>query len=116
MYLENVFLHGGPAPALPNILRMSALKESESTVDNGSKFLTTYLSIIAFSSVCATSFCEAVRGAHVSHTWPAIIINNRVLASVSFVKGVLRVAYNGHGGRALMQLFDPTSVAIGDGL
>ena len=76
MYLENVFLHGGPAPALPDILPMSALKESESTVDNGSKFSTTYLSIIAFSSVCVTSFCEAVSGAHVSHTWPAIIISS----------------------------------------
>ena len=76
MYLENVFLHGRPAPALPDILPMSALKESESAVDNGSMFSTTYLSIIAFSSVCVTSFCEAVSRAHVSHTWPAIIINS----------------------------------------
>ena len=59
MYLENVFLHGGPAPALPGILPVRALKESESAVDNGSMFSTTYLPIIAFSSVCVTSFCEA---------------------------------------------------------
>ena len=51
MYLENVSLHGGPAPALPSILPMTALKESESAVDHGTKFLTTYLPIIAFSSV-----------------------------------------------------------------
>ena len=38
MHLENVFLHGELAPALPDILPMSALKESESTVNNGSKF------------------------------------------------------------------------------
>ena len=76
MYLENVFLHGGPAPALPDILPVSALKESESTVDNRSKFSTTYLSISALSSVCVTRFYEAVDGAHVSHTWPAIIMNS----------------------------------------
>ena len=36
-------------PALPDILPMNALKESESTADNGSKLSTTY-HIIAFSS------------------------------------------------------------------
>ena len=93
MYLENVFQHGGPAPAHPGILPMSDLKESESTVDNRSMFSTTYLSIIAFSSVCVTSFYEAgaekssfscldgsvsffVSEAHISHTWPAIIIDS----------------------------------------
>ena len=50
MYLENVFLHGGLAPVLPDILPVSAL-ESESAVDDRSMFSTTYLSIIAFSSV-----------------------------------------------------------------
>ena len=82
----------GPAPALPSILPKRALKESMSTVDNGSMFSTTYLPIIAFSSVCVRNFCEAgaeknsfscsdgsvsfVSGAHVSHTWLAIIINS----------------------------------------
>ena len=59
MYLENVFLHGGPAPALPGILPLSAMKESDSTVDYRSMFSATYLFIIEFSSVCVTSFCEA---------------------------------------------------------
>ena len=49
---------------------MSALKESESAVDNRSMFLTTYLPIIAFSSVCFTRFCEA--GAEKYHfAWTA---------------------------------------------
>ena len=56
MYLETE--QGGPAPVLPDILPMSVLKESESAVDNGSKFSTTYLSIIAFCSVCVTSFVK----------------------------------------------------------
>ena len=43
----------------PGILPVSALKESESAVDNRSRFSTTYLPIIAFSSVCVTSFLEA---------------------------------------------------------
>ena len=58
MYLENVCLHGGPAPALLCILPVSALKESESTVDNRSMFSTTYLPIIAFISVCGTCFVK----------------------------------------------------------
>ena len=45
-------------PALPGILPMRALKESESTVDNRSMFSTTYLPIIPFRSVCVTNFCE----------------------------------------------------------
>ena len=88
------FLHGGPAPALPGISPMRALKESDSTVDNSSMFSTTYLPVIEFSSVCVTSFWEAgaekssfscldssvsffVNRAHVSHTRPAIIINSQ---------------------------------------
>ena len=93
MFLENVFLHSGPAPALSDILPMRSLKESESTVDNGSMFSTTYLPIIALGSVSFTRFCVAgtekysfscldgsvsffVNGAHVNHTWPAFIINS----------------------------------------
>ena len=87
------FLHGGPAPALPGILPMRALKESESPVDNSSMFSTTHLPIAAFNSVCVTTFWEAdaeksrcscsdssvsffVSRAHVSHTWPAVITNS----------------------------------------
>ena len=81
MFLANVYLHGGPAPALPDILPVRALKESESAVDNRSMFSTTYLPITAFSSVCVTTFCAVVSRAHVSHTWPAVItisVNNGV--------------------------------------
>ena len=47
-----------PPPALPDILTISALKESESAVDYRSMFSTTYLPIIAFSSVCVTGFVK----------------------------------------------------------
>ena len=43
------FLYGGLGPVLPSILPVSALKESDSTVDNGSMFSTTYLPIIVQS-------------------------------------------------------------------
>ena len=42
----------------PRYFASEALKESESTVDNGSKFSTTYLPIIAFSSVCVKVFVK----------------------------------------------------------
>ena len=55
MYLENVFLHGGLAPALLGILPVSALKDSDSTVDNWSMFSTTYCTCQSLHSVQSVS-------------------------------------------------------------